>query len=81
MPSEHAQLVEPEMTPAEIVARRKSLIRSEDGKQFSQADFAALVGVHPVTVANWETGEHQPEPPTRKLIRMVTPNYVPPERK
>jgi DNA-binding transcriptional regulator YiaG len=37
----------------------------------SQRAFARLIDVHPATVARWETGEREPTPATRTLLRLI----------
>lgn len=58
------QLLFQYMTPAEIIAnRQRALIASaieiwRVDHDMSRDDFAKLVGVSSVTVAEWESGEH-----------------------
>lgn len=37
----------------------------------SQRRFARLLDVHPATVARWESGDREPSPATRTLLRML----------
>jgi putative transcriptional regulator len=37
----------------------------------SQARFAALMGVSPRTLQNWEQGRREPEGPAKALLRVV----------
>ena len=38
---------------------------------FSQSKFAALIGVSPRTLQNWEQGHRHPTGPARVLLRLV----------
>lgn len=52
------------MTPEQIRLIRVSL-------GLTQAEAAALVGVHRMTWAHWEQGVNQPGGPTVRLLRMI----------
>jgi len=45
-------------------------VRAKTG--LSQAQFAALLGVSPATLRNWEQGRRQPTGPARALLRIVS---------
>lgn len=50
------------MEAVDILKARKDL-------KLSQTQFATLLGVHPVTVSNWERGEAEPNPHQQALIQ------------
>lgn len=52
------------LVPAEIRYLRKHL-------GWSQADFAAVMGVHPSTVSRWETGAQTMEAANDRLLRLL----------
>lgn len=56
------------MTPQDLKEARKSL-------GLTQADLAAAVGVHPVTIAKWEGGVHAIPPPVGKLIERLVAEH------
>ncbi len=45
-------------------------IRAKTG--LSQSQFAALLGVSPATLKNWEQGRRKPTGPARALLRIVS---------
>jgi DNA-binding transcriptional regulator YiaG len=53
------------MTPDEVRRARKAL-------GLSQSKFAALLGVHLVTVKKWETGAQGLRTTSERLIRLLT---------
>ena len=42
-----------------------------EGVGFTQSKFAALIGVSPRTLQNWEQGHRHPTGPARVLLRLV----------
>jgi DNA-binding transcriptional regulator YiaG len=52
------------MSPGWVRRARKRL-------GLSQSQFAALLGVHPVTVKKWETGAQNMRAPVERLIRLL----------
>ena len=40
----------------------------------SQGDFAAMIGVSPRTLQNWEQGRRTPEGPAKALLRVASKN-------
>lgn len=62
----HVQVAQPEaFDPAQIVAIRKHL-------DMSQAVFAAVLGVTPASVMNWEYGRRLPSGPVRRLLLIAS---------
>lgn len=45
-------------------------VRTKTG--LSQSQFAALLGVSPATLKNWEQGRRKPTGPARALLRIVS---------
>lgn len=45
-----------------------------EGIGLSQSGFAALIGVSPRTLQNWEQGHRHPTGPARVLLRLVEAN-------
>jgi DNA-binding transcriptional regulator YiaG len=45
--------------------------RIREGLKMTQEDFAAMLGVHRVTVARWETGTVRVTEPMAKLIKLL----------
>ena len=45
-----------------------------EGYGLSQSKFAALMGISPATLRNWEQGRRQPEGSARVLLRVVASN-------
>ena len=45
-----------------------------EGYGLSQSKFAALMGISPATLRNWEQGRRQPEGSARVLLRVVARN-------
>lgn len=45
--------------------------RARRATRLSQRGFARLIGVHHVTVANWETGKKLPGAATVALLRLI----------
>ena len=54
----------PDISAEDIKAIRKKL-------GFTQAVFAAVIGVSTKTVEAWETGTNQPIGPTRRMISLI----------
>lgn len=52
------------MTPKAVRQLRKRL-------GFTQSQFAALLGVHKITVATWEGGTKRMSPTTERLLRIL----------
>lgn len=62
----HVNIEEPAVfDPAEIVAIRKRL-------DMSQSVFAAVLGVTPASVMNWEYGRRIPSGPVRRLLLIAS---------
>ena len=55
------------VTPANITKTRKNL-------GLSQPEFAALMGISPATLKNWEQGRRKPEGPARVLLQVAAAN-------
>ena len=53
--------------PPDIKAIRKRL-------KVSQGHFAAMIGVSPRTLQNWEQGRRQPDGPAKALLRVAARN-------
>jgi len=45
--------------------------RIREGFGLSQAKFAAMLGISPGTLRNWEQGRRKPEGPARMLLRVA----------
>ena len=56
-----------EMLPPEIKAVREKL-------HLSQSEFAAMIGVSPRTLQNWEQGRRTPEGPAQALLKVAARN-------
>jgi DNA-binding transcriptional regulator YiaG len=59
-----AERYHPRVTPDQVRRVRKAL-------GLSQSRFAALLGVHLVTVKKWETGAQRMRPMAERLIRLL----------
>jgi DNA-binding transcriptional regulator YiaG len=57
------------MTPDEVRRARKAL-------GLSQSKFAALLGVHLVTVKKWETGAQGLRTTSERLIRLLMAQHI-----
>jgi putative transcriptional regulator len=59
---------------------RVTEVRPEDVRSIREAlgqtqlEFAAMIGVSPATLRNWEQGRRQPEGPARALLRVAARN-------
>jgi len=62
------------MTPDEVRRARKAL-------GLSQSKFAAVLGVHPVTVKKWETGAQGLRTTSERLIRLLMAQHATAQRK
>jgi len=56
-----------EIKAPEIKAAREKL-------NFSQSEFALLIGVSVRTLQNWEQGRRKPEGPAKALLRIASKN-------
>jgi putative transcriptional regulator len=56
-----------EISPPEIKAVREKL-------HVSQSEFAAMIGVSPRTLQNWEQGRRTPEGPAKALLKVAARN-------
>lgn len=62
------------MTPEELKRLRAKL-------GLTQEQLGAEVGVHRVSVARWETGEHKVPEPVARLLRRLLEDRAAPRRK
>jgi putative transcriptional regulator len=58
--------------PSRVFVNAAPNVRTiREGLGLSQSRFAAMIGVSPRTLQNWEQGRREPEGPAKALLRVV----------
>ena len=61
-----------QMKPSRVFRFQEPDVRAvREGYGLSQSKFAALMGISPATLRNWEQGRRKPEGSARVLLRVV----------